>query len=235
MTVPLVFLPGMMCDARLFGPQIDAFSENMEVLDLPIHAHVTVEALAADVLKKSPDNFALVGLSMGGIVAMEVIRQAPERVAGIAMMDTNPKAEHPSVADGRPSQIARVRESGLVAVMRDEMKPNYLADTPNRTAILELCMEMAVGLGPQAFENQSLALMTRPDQQETLKAYRRPALILCGEQDALCPIHRHSLMHALMPHSTLTVLPDAGHLPTLEQPDVTIAAMKSWLSIVHMV
>lgn len=226
---PLVFLPGMMCDARLFAPQIEVMRNDRFVTTLPIHAHQTVEKLARDVLSQAPETFALAGLSMGGIVAMEVIRQAPERVAGVALMDTNPKAEHPKVAEARAPQIARVKAGNLAAVMRDEMKPNYLTDTPQRDEILDLCMDMALSLGNAAFENQSLALMTRLDQQNTLKGYKGPTLILCGEDDALCPVHRHTLMHDLMPHATLKILKNAGHLPTLEQPDDTTAAIDAWL------
>lgn len=226
---PLVFLPGMMCDARLFSPQIDRLYGERPVTTLPIFAHQSVENLASDVLDQAPQTFALAGLSMGGIVAMEVIRRAPERVTGVALMDTNPKAEHPEVVKRRPSQIARVKAGHLSAVMRDEMKPNYLTDTPQKDAILSLCMEMALELGEAAFENQSLALAARPDQQDTLKHFTAPTLILCGEEDALCPVHRHTLMHELMPHATLKIIKNAGHLPTLEQPDATTAALDAWL------
>jgi len=226
---PLVFLPGMMCDQRLFAHQIGLLAHDREVLTMPIHAYDSVEALAADLLTKAPDRFALAGLSMGGIVAMEVMRQASECVAGVALLDTNPKAEHPKIAAARKPQMDRVRQGDLLAVMRDEMKPNYLSDGPNRDQILGLCMDMALSLGEEAFENQSLALMSRPDQQETLRTYKGPTLIFCGEEDALCPVHRHTLMHELMPHSTLTILPNAGHLPTLEQPEATTAALQAWL------
>lgn len=226
---PLVFLPGMMCDERLFAHQIDALARDRDVMTLPIHASNAMGEIAADVLDNAPDRFALAGLSMGGIVAMEVIRQAADRVAGVALLDTNPKAEQPNVAAARKPPMERVRQGKLLAVMRDEMKPNYLSDGPNRDQILDLCMDMALPLGEEAFENQSLALMNRPDQQETLRSYKGPTLILCGEDDALCPVHRHTLMHELMPHSTLTILPNAGHLPSLEQPDATTAALQAWL------
>ena len=94
---PLVFLPGMMCDERLFGPQIAALSADREVRFAPISDHDTVQALAAEVLANAPPNFALAGLSMGGIVAMEVVAQAPDRVEKIALLDTNPRAELPAV------------------------------------------------------------------------------------------------------------------------------------------
>lgn len=226
---PLVFLPGMMCDARLFAPQIAAFSGERRVQTAPISGFDHVAGLAAAVLADAPPRFALAGLSMGGIVAMEVLRQAPDRVARIALLDTNPKAEADNIKARREPQIAAVLRGELTRVMREEMKPNYLTDGPHRGAILDLCMVMAETLGPDAFVNQSKALQSRPDQQATLRAAMCPALVLCGRDDALCPVHRHELMAELMPRATLHIVENAGHLPTLEQPDETTDALRRWL------
>ncbi len=226
---PLVLIPGMMCDARLFGPQIAALSGTRAVHLAPIAARDTVAALAADILEAAPLRFALAGLSMGGIVAMEILRQAPARVERLALLDTNPRAETDAVRAGREPQIAKALAGRLDRVMRDEMKPNYLADGPGRTAILDLCMEMALALGPDVFARQSRALATRPDSRETLRGHRGPTLILMGEDDRLCPRDRHELMHALIPGSRLSVVAGAGHLPTLEQPQATTAEMVRWL------
>lgn len=221
----LIWLPGMMCDGRLFAPQCDVLGGQVIVSN----DRDTIGEMAADILAVAPEAFALAGLSMGGIIAMEVLRQAPARVTKIALMDTNPKAEHPAVAKSREAQIAKVLSGALDSVMRDEMKPNYLTDGPNRAQILDLCMDMANDLGPQTFVNQSRALQTRPDQQQTLSQTTCPALVLCGRDDTLCPVHRHELMHDLMPHSTLQVIDNAGHLPTLEQPEITTQALRRWL------
>ena len=226
---PLVLLPGMMCDARLFQPQLAAFSGEREISVPPLGGADSVAGLAATVLALAPDRFALAGLSMGGIVAMEVIRQAPERVERLALMDTNPLAEGDAVKTMREPQIAKAEAGELLQVMRDEMKPQYLADGPQRSDILDLCMAMAQTLGPGIFVRQSRALQSRPDQQDSLRAVRCPALILCGRDDALCPVHRHELMAELMPHATLHIVENAGHLPTLEQPDETTAALRRWL------
>lgn len=228
MTLPLVLLPGMMCDRRLFGPQIEALEGPVLIGDLT--GHDSVEAIAADVLANAPDRFALGGLSMGGIVAMEVIRQAPERVAALALMDTNPRAELPEVQTRRGPQIDAVRAGWLDHVMRDEMKPNYLSNGPDRKRILDLCMAMAMDLGPDVFVRQSIALRDRPDQQDTLRRVRVPTLVLCGHDDALCPVERHARMHALVPGSVLRVINGAGHLPTLEQPHAVIDALQAWMA-----
>ena len=226
--IPLVLIPGMMCDARMWGALPAALYPR------PVHHAVPVGAdsmatLAAAILQAAPPRFDLAGLSLGGIVAMEVVRQAPDRVGRLALLDTNPLAETPQAQARRDPQVARVLAGGLASVMRDEMKPNYLADTPHRTTILDLCMKMALALGPQVFADQSRALATRCDQTATLAAYRGPALILMGEHDIPCPRDRHDLMHALMPQSRMVVIAGAGHLPILEKPFETTAALIRWL------
>lgn len=166
---------------------------------------------------------------MGGIVAMELLRRAPDRISRIALMDTNPLAETPQVAAAREPQIVAARAGRLLDVMRDEMKPNYLAPGPYRSEVLDLVMDMARALGPEVFVRQSRALQRRPDQQTTLRKSDIPALILCGVHDALCPVKRHEVMAELMPNAELVVIDDAGHLPTLEQPDKTTSALRDWM------
>ena len=198
--IPVVLLPGMMCDARLWGPVMGVFA-GRAVLHVPLTEGETTADLAQAVLALSPPQFALCGLSMGGIVAMEVLAQAPDRVARLALLDTNPLAEAPEVQARRSPQIARALAGGLAGVMRDEMKPNYLAEGPGKAAILDLCMEMALALGPQVFARQSRALRDR-----------------------------HDLMHRLMPQSRLCIIADAAHLPVLEQPARTMDELAIWLA-----
>ena len=218
-----------MCDARLFQSQIASFSGKRDVVLASIAHADSVEALARRLLERAPPRFALAGLSMGGIVAMEVLRQAPDRVDRIALMDTNPLAEQDSVKARRLPQMQAVQDGHLARVMREEMKPNYLADAPGRQTVLDLCMEMALTLGPAVFLRQSRALMNRPDQSETLRNAQIPALVLCGRHDTLCPVSRHELMASLLPKAELEIIEGAGHLPTLEKPDQTNAALRRWL------
>ncbi len=229
MSEPLVLLPGMMCDARLFGPQIAELSADTAVMVAPITQGERIEEIASGLLDQLPKRFALAGLSMGGIVAMELLRRAPDRITRIALMDTNPLAETPVNAANREPQIVKARSGRMLEVMRDEMKPNYLAPGPYRGEVLELVMDMAETLGPEVFIRQSRALQRRKDQQGTLRRCKVPTLVLCGAHDALCPVKRHTFMAELIPFAKLVVLEDAGHLPTLEQPAETTAALRAWM------
>ena len=226
---PLVMLAGMMCDARLFHPQIAAISRSRAVHLAPITGHATTQALAAEVLAHAPPRFALAGLSMGGIVAMEVFAQAPDRIAGLALLDTNPRAELPGIREGRGPQIEAVQQGALAEVMAGRMIPNYFAEGTEDPAIRDLCMSMARDLGPQVFVRQSLALRDRPDRQDVLRQVKVPTLILCGRGDRLCPVERHRLMQGLITGSRLEIIEDAGHLPVLERPDHVNAALLRWL------
>ena len=160
---------------------------------------------------------------------MEIMRCAPERVTHLALIATNPKAEDPAVSANRERQKAQVRQGHLRAVLRDEMKPNYLADSAHKADILDLCMTMAMQLGPEAFLSQSEALASRPDQQDNLKLVTVPSLILCGKEDRLCPLDRHVLLAQLICGARLEIIDGAGHLPTLEQPEATNTALRIWL------
>lgn len=228
MTLPLVLIPGMMCDARMWGAIPGALAPRPILHHLPVGADRMAD-LARDLLQTAPPRFALAGLSMGGILAMEVLAQAPGRIERLALLDTNPRAEMPEVQARRQPQIDRALAGGLRAVIRDEMKPNYLADGPDRQPILDLCMAMALDLGPEVFACQSRALRDRPDRQATLAGFTGPALVLMGAQDRLCPRDRHDRMHALMPQSRLVIIDGAGHLPPLERPEETTAALRRWL------
>ncbi|WP_068314186.1 alpha/beta fold hydrolase [Polycladidibacter hongkongensis] len=228
--LPLVLLPGMMCDARLYTPQISAFSSKTSVQIPFLGGHSTMQELASAVLAQAPQHFALAGLSMGGILAMEIVRQAPERIAKLALLDTNPLAELDAIKAIRAPQIEAVRQGKLAEVMKGQMIPKYLPSGKQSTEIEQLCLRMALDLGPEVFIRQSLALRDRPDQRETLRRFQNKTLILCGAQDQLCPIERHELLQSLMPHAQLHILDGTGHLPTLEQPARTNAHLLDWFS-----
>ncbi len=225
----LVLLPGTMSDARLFGPQIAELSSDTAVMVAPVTQGERIEEIASGLLDLLPKRFALAGLSLGGVVAMEILRRAPDRVARIALINTSPLAETPGVAANREPQIVKVRSGRLAEVMREQIKPSSLAPGPYRGEVLELAMDMAQTLGPEVFIRQSRALQRSKDQQVTLRKCKVPALVLCGAYDPAHPVKRHEFMAELIPYARLRVLENAGQLPTLEQPEETTAALRDWL------
>ena len=229
----LILLPGMMCDGRLFAPQIEALQDRMRVsVPLPVSA-ADMGQLAEKVLADAPELFALGGVSMGGILAMEIIRQAPTRVTHLALIATNPFAERDEVKARRGPQMESVLAGQLATVMRDEMKPNYFSHIDDSAALRDLAMAMATDLGADTFVAQSLALRDRPDYEMTLRTVTCPTLILCGRHDQLCPVERHEAMKGMIPHARLLVIEDAGHLPTIETPDIVTTALQELLEETH--
>lgn len=232
MSEPIVLLPGFMCDARQFMPQLVGLGPEFSFQIGRMTAGHSVEAIAADILLTAPEEFALIGHGLGGIVAQEVIKRAPGRVTRLALMDTNCMGELPAVAASRDVQIARVKAGKLAEVMREDILNGAIAAGPNKEDTLNIAVEMALTLGPEVFMNQARALTRRPDQQSTLRKIRKtPTLILCGEHDALYPPRRHEFMATLTTGSYYEIIPDAGHMPMLEQPGLINALIRQWMTL----
>ncbi len=231
MTEPLVLVPGMMCDARLYEHQLLHLSRERAVTIAPVTQGDRIEDIAALLLDQLPARFALAGLSMGGIVAMELIRRAPDRVTRLCLMDTEAMADTPHIAAAREPMIVGAKAGRLDEVMRQAMQPEFLAPGPRRMAVLDRVYQMARDLGPDLFERQSRALQRRPDQQSTLRKIKVPTLILCGAHDALTPVKRHTFMAELIPGAHLQVIEGAGHLPVLETPEIVTQALRDWLAL----
>lgn len=228
---PLVLLPGFMCDARLFLPQIIALSADTSIHVAPTGLSDSIEDMAKSILDVAPETFALAGHSLGAVIAVEIMRRAPDRVTRLALMDTNCQSEMPQVAAAREPRMVRVKSGRLVEVMREEIKAAYLAPDPNRPAVVSTAMTMAVELGPETYLRQSRAMQRRPDQQGSLRRSKTPTLVMCGQLDALCPVRRHEFIAQLMPNARLEVIPEAGHLPPLERPEIVTEHLRHWLSL----
>ena len=229
MREPMVLLPGMMCDARVFGPQLAALSPDMAVTIAPITQGERIEEIASGLLDVLPAKFALAGLSLGGIVAMEILRRAPERVARIALMGTNAFAETPQSSADLEPLIIKARAGVLQDVVEGMIRPEHLAPGAVRAEVMMLLADMADHLGDAVIVRQLRAMQRRRDYQSTLRRCKIPALVLCGEHDGLTPVKRHSFLAELIPYAELRVIPGAGHFPTLEQPDLTTAALRAWM------
>jgi pimeloyl-ACP methyl ester carboxylesterase len=225
----LVLLPDMMCDSRLFAPQITAFSADTAVMVAPVTQGERIEEIASALLTALPAKFALAGAGLGAIVAMELLRRAPDRLTRIALITTTPLAETPQEAAAREPHIIGVKTGRLGDVMRDLLKPMSLAPGPGRMAVMNALTEMADDLGAGVFVRQSRAMQRRRDQQTTLTRCKVPTLVLCGQHDAPALIKRHSVMAELIPHAHLVVQEAAGHVPSLEAPVATTEALRAWM------
>lgn len=231
MNEPLVFIPGMMCDGRVFGPQIDDLSRDHVVIVAPPVVGDTIREMAAHILDQLPPRFALAGISMGGIVAMEIVRRAPDRVTRLALISTSPLPDTPAQAAWREPQIVRASAGRLDEAMAEAMSPDNLAPGSTREVVMNLLLDMARGQGADMFVRQSRALQRRPDAQRVLQKLRIPTMVLCGAHDRLTPPKRHETMAALIDGAELVILPDAGHLPTLEVPQQVTIGLRAWMQI----
>lgn len=221
----------MMCDARIWGPQIEDLARETLVTVAPMSRVDSVEALAADLLPRLPGSFALAGHGLGGMVAMEMLRTAPERISHLILMSTNCQTEMPTVAAAREPQIISAQCGRLDHVLREEIKPELFALSPYRDEIMQLMMDMGLRHGPGAFVRQSRAMQRRPDQQGTLRRARVKAHVICGELDPLYPVRRHEFIAHLMRDAQLHVMHDAGYLPMLEQPEKITALFREILGL----
>ncbi|NOD77420.1 MULTISPECIES: alpha/beta fold hydrolase [unclassified Ruegeria] len=230
MIEPLVFLPGLMCDARLFRPQIELLSRARSVTVAPVSGGERIEEIASGLLDQLPLRFALAGHSMGGVVALELVRRAPERISRLCLMATDAQADTPQMAASREDLIIGAQGGRLEEMMRKLVGSDALAPGPRRIPILNDLLAMAEGLGAEVFVRQMRALQRRPDQQAALRKIKVPTLVLCGAHDTLAPVRRHSFMADLIPEAEMLVLQNAGHLLTLEAPDHVNEALQTWLN-----
>jgi pimeloyl-ACP methyl ester carboxylesterase len=226
---PLVLVPGLASDARVFAPQIVALSAGRAVHVAHVAGDGTIGEMAGSALAAAPPRFALAGHSMGGIVALEMVRRAPERVARLALIASDCLPDPPGVAASREDMIVAARSGRLAEAMRKVLPAETLAPGPDRAALQAAIAEMALALGPEVFVRQTRALQKRSDQQQTLRALRLPLLVLGGRHDILCPPRRQEFMAAMASAARLVILEAAGHLPTLEAPEAATAALGDWL------
>ena len=229
MQEPLVFLPGAMCDARVFAPQLAAFSPLFSVTVAPVTGGERIEEIASGLLDVLPRRFALAGLSLGGIVAMEVLRRAPDRISRLALMNTNSLAETPQSATDYEPLIIKLKAGKLEDAVRSMISPEILAPGPGRPQVMAQVGAMAQNIGAEAIIRQIRAVQRRRDYQAVLRRCKVPALVLCGAHDQLTPVKRHDLMAGLIPGARLEVMEEAGHLPVLETPDLVNRALYNWL------
>lgn len=228
---PLLLIPGTLCDERLWAPQIEALSEQADIMVPRLDASDDLEALARDILDQVPwPRFSVAGLSMGGILALALMRLAPERIERLALLDTNPFAEAPERQVQRADDIAEAEAMGLACYAREVLAPLYPEEgAPSDPAHVELVVAMAERGGLETFRRQALALRDRSDGSAGLNAITQPTLVLCGDGDRLCPPARHTYLAEHIPDAELVILEGVGHLSTLQAPEAVSEALARWL------
>lgn len=230
MPEPLVLLPSLLADARIWGAQIETLSADRAVQLAYFGRANTIEDMAAEALDSAPSSFALAGHGLGGMVAIEMMRRAPDRVRRLALLSTTCLPEMPPGAAERDVRIARAKAGRLKESMAEEVPHTALSPGKYHQEVADFMAAMANDQGSEAYLRQAAALQRRPDGQRTLRAVRVPTLILCGVHDTLYPPRRHEFMAGLVIHSELVVLDGAGHVPMIERPDAVNAALGQWLN-----
>ena len=227
---PLVFIPGLMADARLFLPQLVRLGAvHSTQIILPTTGD-TVEQMSEAMLPALPDSFVLIGHGLGGDVALDIVRRIPDRVTRLVLIATDPLAEAPQTAGAREMRMQAARAGRLGDAMRQEVPAQALAPGPWRDEVLALVQDMAMGLGEGVYLRQSRAMQRRPDQQKTMRRIKLPALILAGAHDSLVPLRRQEFTANLMPFGKMQIIDNAGNLPTLEEPEATGALIDAFLN-----
>jgi pimeloyl-ACP methyl ester carboxylesterase len=225
----VVLVPGLICSARLYAEQIPALWRFGPVMVADHTRDDSMTAIARRILAAAPPRFALAGLSMGGYIAMEVARQAPERVAKLALLDTGARAEAPEQTERR-RRVIELAETGRFAEVPELLFPAFVNRNRHGDAALKnLVRLMAEETGAAAFLRQERAIIGRADARAALAAIKCPTLVLVGDGDELTPLHLSQEIVAAIPGSRLAVIPDCGHLSTLEQPAAVTKAMAEWL------
>lgn len=225
----LVLVPGLMCDEDLFAPQRDGLADLADVVVPDIRSAGSLAEMARLVLDAAPDRFALGGLSLGGYVVLEVLRQAPARVERVALMDTSARPEAPEQTARRRALLQVVEDRGFDAALDllwpTEVAPGRVDDAVLRERFLAMCRRC----GEEVFVRQTQAIMGRADSRPDLERLPLPVLVLCGRQDAITPLDGHEEMAAGAPQAHLAVLDDCGHLSTWEHPEQVTAELRRWL------
>jgi pimeloyl-ACP methyl ester carboxylesterase len=228
---PLILLPGLLCDAALWEPQLSELADIADFFVADLTEQQSMEEMGASVLRDSPwKEFALAGLSMGGYVAQEVMRQAPQRVKKLALLDTRSRGELPEETERRRALMKLAQSGRNFTPVTNRMLPLMLHESRVKDALLvKVIREMAERTGIEAYIRQQNAIIARPEYRPMLPSIACPTLVLCGRQDRLTPLENSEEMAAVIPGAKLVVVEECGHLSTLERPGTVNRAMRSWL------
>jgi pimeloyl-ACP methyl ester carboxylesterase len=227
--LPLLLLPGTLCDARVFAPLMDRLSHETVIVGDMTGAR-TAPAMAEKILSQAPPRFAVAGFSLGGIVALEMIAQAPDRIERLALIDTTARPDPKANAAVRRGAVEQARRAGAESYITDNW-PLFVAPVnAGRAELRDLLVAMAKEGGAAALDSQSEVAIHRADGRPRLKHIDVPTLVMCGAEDRVCPPEVHREMADLLPGATLAIIPAAGHFALIENPDAAAVHVRAWLA-----
>jgi len=225
----LVLLPGLLCDATLWRHQRKYLGELADITVADFTHDDSMAGMAEAALGKAPERFALAGISMGGYVALEIMRRAPERVTRLALLDTSAKGEMETQTKRR-RELIRMSKEGKFREITPQLLPFLIhPDRQEDKELTEAIIKMADNIGPDAFLRQETAIMGRSDSRDDLGRIKCPTLILCGRQDALTPVEAHEEMAAGISTARFVIIEDCGHMSAMERPQAVTAFLRDWL------
>jgi pimeloyl-ACP methyl ester carboxylesterase len=228
--LPLVLVPGLLCSARLYAAQVTALWPHGQVTIADHRRDDDMAAIAARILADAPPRFALAGLSMGGYIAFAMMRRAPERIARLALLDTSARPDTPEQKAGRDKFIA-MAEAGQLNDIVETLTPRFLhPDHINNETFKDVIRTMAQETGAEAFVRQTKAIKSREDSRSLLAEIGCPTLVLVGDGDVLTPPELSKEIAAGVRGAELVVVPNCGHLSTIEKPDAVNKVLTEWLT-----
>ena len=228
-TMPILLVPGLVSSPRIYEPVVPALWRFGPVTVANHIRDDNMGSIARRILAEAPPRFALAGHSMGGYIAFEIMRQAPERIAKLALINTQARPDTPEATTRRRDHIARAQAGGYHAIL-DELFPGFVHPARQGEAFLhQLVRDMGDDVGAEAFVRQQNAIMSRPDSRPALAWIKCPTLVLTGDEDNTIPNSLSKEMAEGIPAAKLVVLPHCGHLPQVEQPQATADALVEWL------
>lgn len=226
----IYLLCGLLCDKSVWETQIPALQDSgYEVIPLSFQGFDSIDGMAAHLLEQAPERFSLAGHSMGGRVALEAYRQAPQRIERLALLDTGYGPAAPEETEKRGVLVRKALAEGIDAIAETWARPMIAPARQQDSELLERILQMVGRMSGEIYAGQTQALLNRPDATPVLTEIQCPTLVLCGKQDSWSPPQRHQHMAELITDSELVLIDDCGHMSTMEQPLKVLAALQSWM------
>jgi len=225
----LAFACAHLSDERLYAAQIAALQADYRCEAFAFREHESLAGMAEELLSKTPARFTLIGLSLGGYLAFEIIRRQLQRLERLVLMDTTAASDHPARRAARQADIAKVRNGGIEALI-PELPARWLhPEHVQRVELTNLIAAMARSVGARGQFNQQTAMLARPDSHADLERVHVPTLLVCGREDTVTPVPEHEAMAARVRGARLEIIEKCGHLSTIEQPDIVTRVLRNWL------